>query len=194
MVRLFKTDDKQVTVCSRPFKDFRQLRTEILANQEELQSTNTVMFPYFPPTYRRSSFGLSLDEKLIVQRVRSLDSWIRSIAKYYPVLSNRSQLFINHFLNLDCLVGNEKYEQGIQDQLAAGNVFRDEDEEVSRVSSSLQGGDSGSDVQGKGKYAVVSAPEDVASSSHMSEDEAEWTVIEGQKKDMDAPKGCCIIS
>lgn len=192
-MRVTTADDKQITVCSRPFKEYRQLRNEILINLEELEKEGLVVLPEFPETFRRSSFGLALDEKQIVQRVRALDCWIRAIGRCYPVLSNRSQLFINHFLNLDCLVNNEKYEQVIHDQFKIGNVFREQEEEDSYAAPSVSPPSSGHSDDGKGKYGVVREAQDLPPEGKIAEG-GEWTVIGGKKEESAAPKGCCIIS
>jgi hypothetical protein len=213
IVRATTSDDKQITVCSRPFKEFRQLQTEILANLEDIEESKMAVIPEFPPTFSKSSFGVSLNEMEIVQRVRGVDNWIRAIAKYYPLLSNRSQLFINHFLNLDCLINNEKYEEVIHEQLKAGNVLREgEDDAGSAHVALLATTAEGTGAGKKGKYAAVRQPSDAAGGGGDAAGggggggggggsgdggdgefpEGEWTVIGGKKED--APKGCCVIA
>lgn len=195
-MRLTNSDDKQITVCSRPFKEFRQLQGEILANLEDIEETRMAHIPQFPPTFTQSSFGVSLGEAKVVQRVRGLDGWVRAVAGYYPILSPRSQLFIQHFLNLDCLVGEEKYEGPIKEQLLAGNVFRGEAgedvcSELCLATASTAGSEVtlGGTVEG-GKYSAVRGVQDTAD----DKEREGWTVIGAKKQEDEAPKGCCVVS
>lgn len=195
IIRLFQGHDVLITACSRPFKEFRQLESDIQANLEELEETIQALVPSFPETFSRSRFGISLPETELVKRVRGLDAWMRSVTKYYQFLSEKSQRLVSHFLNLDCLINNEKYESIIQDLLKTGKVG-----EQSHDSPSIN---LVKPTDGSGKYAAVrtaenSSSNDIAddiSSSNSSKKEKEkptdWTIIEGSPP---PPKGCCTVS
>ena len=180
MIRVNESDKKQITVCSRPFKDFRQLKNDISSDLEKVENGHDIEIPDFPITYTRSSFGISLDESAVIDRVRGLDEWLRIVVKTFPLLSNRSQLFIKHFLNLDCLVNNEQYEDRIQAKLIAGNVTS-----AGELNNIMTGQPTGRKYVtiGQGSGATIDVPED------------DWLVI-GQNETPDAnkPKGCCTVS
>lgn len=137
---------------------------------------------------------MSLSEMEIVTRVRGVDKWMRAIAKHYHLLSDRSQLLINHFLNLDCLVNNEKYEDVIQDLLKAGNVLGEGDN--ARSLSSTQR-DTLAHIDGVSEdHNLLKKPIDddlAAAALNSNTREAEWMVI-GKTNGENPPKGCCVVS
>jgi hypothetical protein len=186
IVRVFSSDDRQITVCSRPFKDFRRLRNEIAGNIEELEQQNVISIPHFPRTYARSSLGFKLSELEIVTRVRNLDQWTRAIVKSYHILSNRSQLLLNHFLNLDCLVNNEKYEEIILSQLKNGNICGEGDAPRPTIPELAH------DLVGESDDFIRKSSDDNPIVG-MDTPEGEWMVI-GKNKEDAPPRGCCVIS
>lgn len=197
LIRAHLSEERQITVCSRLFNDFRQLRNSIFADLEDTETQVAgCVFPPFPRTFARSSFGIPLSEGESIARVRDLDNWLRAVAKFFHRLSDRSQLEIVQFLNLDCLVNNEKYETVIREQLKSGNVYREEDD--------LSGGVTSKIPDGLGKYAAVSLPESpdlgnplAAIVATTEVPEAEWMIIGSPKTEEEAPpplKGCCVMS
>jgi hypothetical protein len=56
--------------------------------------------PPFPRTFKRSSFGIKLDEKALIERANGLDLWFRAVCGKYSEFSPQCQVICPAFLSL----------------------------------------------------------------------------------------------
>lgn len=95
---------------NRTFDQYRNLQ-QLLEKQrvishdriEYLQNNGEVVVipSSFPQTFTMSSFGLSLSEQQLINRMMDLNRWVGSLLSKYHLCSERAKDLINEFFELD---------------------------------------------------------------------------------------------